>query len=175
MKAFINKIRRIVHDLMCRNEFSCHIWWDVVSGLLSNGNCTQIHRRIFQMKQLLVYFQEALPSRINPIHGRTPLPLLLLARRIFRYPHGLQFGFLKVFLADHVHTCSRIFHKLSLLGFFRGCRRHNPLLRMWIDCSFVFLFFELKKMFLASVHASPRAHRSCLSISPGDLSTNFKS
>ena len=33
----------------------------------SNGNCTQILRRVFQVKELPVYFQEALPSRISPI------------------------------------------------------------------------------------------------------------
>ena len=34
------------------------------------------------------------------------------SRRIFRCSHGLQFGLVQVFLADHVHTCSGIYHKL---------------------------------------------------------------
>ena len=59
--------------------------------------------------------------------------------QIFLHPHGLQFGFVQVFLADHVHACSGIYHKLSCLGVYRGCGRHNPLLRRRIECSFVFL------------------------------------
>ena len=60
--------------------------------------------------------------------------------RIFQYPHVLQFGFVWVSLADHVHACSGIYHKLSFLGVYCGCGRQNPLLRRWIECSFVFLF-----------------------------------
>ena len=51
---------------MCRNEFSCLSWWDVVSGHSSNDICTQILRRVFQVKELPLYFQKALPSRISP-------------------------------------------------------------------------------------------------------------
>ena len=60
--------------------------------------------------------------------------------RIFRYPHGLQFGFVQVFLANHVHACSGIYHKLSFLWVYCGCGRQNPLLRRWIEWNFVFLF-----------------------------------
>ena len=42
-----------------------------------------------------------------------------------------------VFLFDHVHPCSGIYHKLF---FFCGCGRYHPVLRKWIECSFVFLF-----------------------------------
>ena len=38
-------------------------------------------------------------------------------RRILRYPHGLQFGRVNVSLADHMNTCSGIYHKLSFLRF----------------------------------------------------------
>ena len=55
-------------------------------------------------------------------------------RRIFRYPHGFQFG------KDHVHACSGIHHKLSLLGFYCGCGQQNPLPVKRTECSFVFLF-----------------------------------
>ena len=72
----------------------------------SNGNCTQILRRVFQVKELPVYFQEAIQLRKSATHGRVPLPLLLLALRRwlslppshFRFPHGLQFGMLRSFL-----------------------------------------------------------------------------
>ena len=40
----------------------------------------------------------------------------------------------------NVHDCSGIYHKLSFLGVYCGCGRQNPLLRRWIECSFVFLF-----------------------------------
>ena len=67
-------------------------------------------------------------------------------RRIFRYPHGLEFGFVEVFLADHVHACSRIHHKLSFNGVYCGCGRHNPLFGRRIECGFL-LFFELANSF----------------------------
>ena len=31
----------------------------------------------------------------------------------FRYPYGFQFGIVKVFPADHVHTGSGIYHELT--------------------------------------------------------------
>ena len=65
--SWTNQVRRMVHDLMCRNEFSRCSWWDVDSGHSSIGNCTQILRRVFQVRHMPVYFQEALPSRISPI------------------------------------------------------------------------------------------------------------
>ena len=92
---------------------------------------------------------EAFSSRTKPILGRTPLPLLLLApRRWLAVTNVVGFfdiltvsnsGFVKVFLADRVHACSGIYHKLSFLGFCCGCG--PPLVRR-IECSFV-LFFEL--------------------------------
>ena len=119
----------------------------VVSGHWSNGNCTQFLRRVFQVKELPLYSQEALPSRMNPILGRILLPLLLLAlRRWLSLPSSdfsIQFGFVKVFLADHVNACSGIYHKLSFRGFYCGCGRQYPLVGRRIECSFVFLF-ELK-------------------------------
>ena len=67
-------------------------------------------------------------------------------RRTSRCPHGVQFGRVKVSLADHMHACSEIYHKLSLLQFYGGCGLHNPLFGRRIECSFV-LFFELVKKF----------------------------
>ena len=57
----------------------------------------------------------------------------------------LQFGRVKISLADHMHTCSGIYHKLCFLRFYGGCGRHNPLLGRRIECSFV-LFFEFAKI-----------------------------
>ena len=94
-----------------------------------------------------MYFQEALPSRMSPIHGRKPLPLLLLALRRWLSLPASDFSIssqspirLKVFLTDHVHVRSGIYHKLTFFGFYCGCGRVYPLLRRWIECSFVFCF-----------------------------------
>ena len=104
---------------MYRNEFSCLSWWDVVSGHSSNGTCTQILPRVFRVRERPVYLREALLSRINPIHGRIPLPLLLLALRRWlslpqsdfsipsRSPLRLRQGL--------SCSCARIYHKLSFL------------------------------------------------------------
>ena len=146
----------MVHDSMCRSEISCHFWWDVVSGHSSNGNCTPIFRRVFQVKELPVYFQEALPSRINPNLGRTPFPLLLLAPRHWL---SLPLSDLSIPSRSPIRLCSSlscwpcacsgIYHELSFLGGYCGCGLQNPLLRRRIECSFVFLFLSLK-IFLAS-------------------------
>ena len=83
-------------------------------------------------------------------------------RRNFRYPHGLQFGRVKVSLADHMHACSGIYHKLSFLRFYGGCALQNPLIGGWIEC--IFRFFEL----LDILGKIPRvsAGASLLSFSP---------
>ena len=102
------------------------------------------------VRELPVYCQEAVPSRTSPIHGRIPLPFFcwyLAVRchyhlRIFRYPHSLQFGFVEVFLADHAHPCSGIYHKLSFFRGYRGCGWQNPLIGKRKERSF-FLTFEL--------------------------------
>ena len=53
-----------------------------------------------------------------------------------------QVQFTDVFsLADHMQTCSWMYHKLSILRFYGGCGRHDQLLGRRIECSFV-LFFE---------------------------------
>ena len=83
-------------------------------------------------------------------------------RLIFRYPHGLQFGRVQVFPADHMHACSRVHHKLSFLRVSCGCGRQNPLLIRRIECSFVFLF-ELVDILGKSPRAS--AGTSLLSFS----------
>ena len=67
-------------------------------------------------------------------------------RRILRNPHGLQFSRVKVSLADHMHTCSGIYHKLFFPRFYVIGGR--------IDCSFV-LFCELV-IVRQVLHASPR-------------------
>ena len=97
----------------------------------------------FQVRELPVYFPGALPSPISQIHGRFPLPLLWFALSRWlslppsdlSIPHGLQLGFVKVFLADHVHACSgaTIF---SFLQLYCGCGRQNPLIGRRIECSF---------------------------------------
>ena len=61
-------------------------------------------------------------------------------RQIFPCPHGFQFGSSKVFPTGHVHARSGINLKPSFLRFFCECGWHNPLLRRWLECGFVFLF-----------------------------------
>ena len=79
---------------------------------------------------------------------------------LLRTPYGFQFGRVKVFPADSMHACSGVHHKFSFLQFYCGCGRQNPLFGWRTECSF---FFSLSLLIvLASLHASPRAHRSCL-------------
>ena len=85
-------------------------------------------------------------------------------RRLFRHLHGLQFGRVKVFPADHMHACSGIYHKISFLGFYCGCGRQNPLINMRTECSFV-LFFELVNMFGKSPRVSAGASLLSFSLS----------
>ena len=79
--SWTNQVRRMVHDLMCRNEFLAFLhemWFQATRPVVT---VPQILRRVFQVRELPAYFQEALPSRTSPIHRRVPLPLLLLALR----------------------------------------------------------------------------------------------
>ena len=147
--------------IWCRNEFSCHAWWDVVSGHSSNGNFSQILRRVFQVRELPVYFQEALLSRKSPIHGRTPLPLLLLAGRRWLSVPSQDFS-----------TSSRSPSPLSsgLSRWPSACLLRNlPLLRRWIECTSVFLL-EVKifpgKFPRISAGASLLSFQSLLEICP---------
>ena len=65
-------------------------------------------------------------------------------RRILRNPHGLQFGRVKFFLADHMHTRPGINHKLSLLWLSCWGTWKNPLLFKREECS---VRFELVNTF----------------------------
>ena len=88
-------------------------------------------------------------------------------RWIPRHPHGLQFDRVKVFLADHMHTSSGIYRKLSCFWLFSWCNRQYPFFRGRVECSLLFL------MFLSRFHALLWAHRCCLSVSSWDHSSNF--
>ena len=88
-------------------------------------------------------------------------------RRILRYPHGLQFSRVKVSLADHTHTCSGIYHKLSFLQFDGGCGPKNPLIGGRIECSFL-LFFELVNI-PDKIPCFPGCASSCLCDGPSFL------
>ena len=158
--------RMVCTSLYCTGFF-CHFWCDVVSDNWSCRWYTHDLRRASQVKELRVFLQEASLSRIYPILWHIPWLLLLFAPR--RWPSSPSSDFSmsswcpirqsQVSLADHMHACSEIYHKLSLLQFYGGCGLHNPLFGRRIECSFV-LFFELVKS-LARFHALPRAHRSC--------------
>ena len=92
--------------------------------------------------------------------------------RIFRIPSRspirLRSG---SFLADHVQACSGIYHKLSFLGYC-GCGRCNPLLRKWFRMQLCLPLWAHRCSSQVPTHLR-RAHRSCLAVSPGDLSSNF--
>ena len=49
-------------------------------------------------------------------------------RRTFRDPYGFQFGWIQIFPVDHMHACSGVHHKLSVLLLYCGCGRRNPLI-----------------------------------------------
>ena len=92
-------------------------------------------------------FKKHCRHELGPIHGRIPLPLLLLALRRWlslpssdfsissRSPIRLCQGL----LADHLHACSRKYHKLYFFGGYCGCGRQNPLIGGRKECSFLFL------------------------------------
>ena len=71
---------------------------------------------------------------------------------------------IKVSLADHTHTCSGIYHKLSFLQFDGGCGRHNPLIGRRRECSFV-LFCELANI-PEKIPCFPGCASSCLCDGP---------
>ena len=82
-------------------------------------------------------------------------------RRTLRDPYGFQFGRVQVFPAQHVHGRSTT-NSLTLVFIKDGAGRHHSL----VSEKKVALSFSLSfKIFLASLHASPREHRSCLAVS----------
>ena len=92
-------------------------------------------------------------------------------RRIFLKDfNGIQFSRVEDFPADHMHTCSGVHYKLSFLRL--HCGWQTPLIGRWKECSFC-PFLWAYWCFWQVSHASPQAHRSCLSVSSWDLSSNF--
>ena len=158
----------MVHGSLCCNWFSCHVWWDAVSVNWSNGSKTRDLRRVFQVKELPGVSSRSITVTLKPSSltytvassfvGTSPLAVTtvvgLLPTLTVSYSAAL------VCPADHVHTCSGIYHKLSFLAFCCGCGRQHPLLGRRIECSSV-LFLWACRYFLASLHASPRVFQ-CL-------------
>ena len=66
-------------------------------------------------------------------------------RRTSRCPHGLQISRVKVFLTDHMHTNSRIHHKLSSGSLVDAAGKY-PFLRGRVECGLVF-FWKLVRFF----------------------------
>ena len=148
----INHGQRKAHSLTYCNQFSGHFWWDVVFDSFFQWYVYPWSSQSFPSERTAGVFSRSITvtnksnSRTYTVASSFVLHFAVGCHyhyRIFRYPHGLQFGFVQVFLADHVHACSEICHKLSFFGFNCGCGRQKPLLRRQIECSFVFLF-ELK-------------------------------
>ena len=154
----------MVHSLTCRNEFSCHCWCDVVSGHWSNDNCTQILRRVFQVKELPEYSQEAILVDVSKY-----LDILTLE-------FSTVVGFLDIFMVSNLAELRSFWLTRCILA--PGSTTNSLSSSSFIDVTgnthssgLVFLF-EL--VFLARFHVLPRAHRSCLSLSSRDQSSNFR-
>ena len=90
-----------------------------------------------------------------------------LAGRIFRHPYGFQFDFwpCACLLKNLPQT---LFPRVSL---WMRPPQSTPQQAKRMQLCLPFLSLQI---YLANSHASPRAHRSCLAVSPGDLSSNFK-
>ena len=131
--SLINQRQRKVHSLTC-------FWWDVVSGHWSNGNCTQILRRVSQVKELSVYSQEALPLRIHPILGR-------IVASSFICTSPLAFTTI-VGLVDILTVSNsallRSFLLTTGIQFYGGCGQQNPLFGRRIECGFVLFLWACK-------------------------------
>ena len=65
--------------------------WNVVADHWSNFSYTHDFRRVFQVKELLVYLWKTLISRISPILWRTLLPRLLSTPRRWLLPSSSDF------------------------------------------------------------------------------------
>ena len=112
------------------------------------------------------------------IHGRIFFCLLFAVGcnnrlRTFGDLYCLKIGRVQVLPAQHVHARAGNLQQNSLSSccVTDGAGRHHSL----VGEKNVALSFSLSfKIFLASLHASPRAHRSCPPVSSWDLSSNFE-
>ena len=108
----IDQGQRKVRSSLCCNWFYCHVWWDVVSDHWSNGNFSQVLRRVFQVKNCWCIFDQHYcheSIQFSDIFRRLFFCEHLAVgrhhrRRTFRDPYGFQFSKVKVFPADHVHA-----------------------------------------------------------------------
>ena len=99
-------------------------------------------------------------------------PLAVVNRRwTSRCRHGFQFSGIQVLFADHVHRRSGVYNKVSFLKFKIWWRRQTPTFPRWEECCFIFSLNL--RIFLASLHAASRVHRSCHSVSSWNRSSNF--
>ena len=95
-----------------------------VSDRWSSGKYSHDLRRASRVKELQVCLQETHCHEFVQFFDICFFPCSHLAvgrhhrRRTSRCPHGLQFGRVKVSLADNMHACSGIYYKLSFLRLF---------------------------------------------------------
>ena len=133
----------------------CHLCWLAVSESWSTRRNIRDLRRVFRVRERLVYLREAFcheKIQFFDIHGRFFFCLhsVVWFSETFTVSNSADFrSFLLNMCIDAPES--------SLVG--------EKKVALSVSSSF--------KMFLASFHASPRAHRSCLAASPGDLSSNF--
>ena len=166
----IDEGQRMSRSSLCCILSVCHFCWDVFFDHWSNGKYTRDLRR-----ELLVYLREALLSRINPILltytvassfvctsplAGTTVVGLLETFTVSNSAESKSFLLTTCMLAPESTTNS-----LSS-GFIVDAAGK---LNSSVGEKNVALSFSLTLwIFLASIHASPRTHRSCLSVSVWD-------
>ena len=175
----IDQEQRMVRSSKNCNWLFCHFGWVVVFDRWSSGRSAHDLRRASQVKELRVFLQEASLSRTSPILWHFPWLLLLFAPR---FAVITVVGLLDVLM---VSTSAELRSLLLTICMLAPESTTNSFSSSFMvdaagiihsfctrtEWSFV-LFFELVNV-LARFHALPRAHRSCLSVSSWDLSSNF--
>ena len=171
----MNQGQRMVHSLTCRNDFSCHFWWDVVSGRWSNGNCTQILRRVLQVKGTAGVFPRSVTFK-NKSKSRTfsvassvacTSPLVI----------ATNVGLFDILTVSNSASLRSFLLLLVLMSpestaNYLSLELHAGSAASKIHCSFVFLC-ELKR-YSSQVSTRLRGHIALVSqSSSGDLSSNF--
>ena len=119
----------------------------------SSGRYTHDLRRASQVKELRVFSSRSITAmkKSNSLTCTVASPLVCTSSLAVI----TVVGFLDILMvsnsaelrfADHMHTSSGIYHKLSFLQLFCWCSWQYPFFRGRIECSFV-VFFELVNVF----------------------------
>ena len=170
--------QRRVRSSLCCNWSSCNFWWDVNSDPL-----VQWYFYSWSLQSFLSERTAGVSSRSTTLTNMSNCLTYTVAsslvctsrrhhrRRTPRCPHSLQLSRVKVSIADHEHTRSRIHYKFPFFQFFADAA--GKLLSSVSEENVASSFSLSLQIFFASLHASQLAHRYCLSVSSWDLSSNF--